>query len=209
MFGIHHLPLFILSGLMLNMLPGPDSLLVVTRSAAQGWRAGCAAAFGIGAGTMVHVISAVIGLSAMLATPIAFTAVKYVGAAYIFYTAISLLRSAPRPSPATLSNSRLSYRGIAAQGFFTDVLNPKGAMFFISFVPQFIDAGAPAKPLAFLLLGCIFNVNGVAWYVALAMFAAKARDRIQPAPQRARWLSFATAGLFVWIGVKLVLANPQ
>jgi threonine/homoserine/homoserine lactone efflux protein len=120
-----------------------------------------------------------------------------------------LLRILPRPAAATLSDSRPSYRSIAAQGFFTDVLNPKGALFFISFVPQFIVAGSPAKPLAFLILGCIFNANGVAWYAVLALFAAKARDRIQPTPQVARCLSCATAGLFIWIGVKLVLTNPQ
>jgi threonine/homoserine/homoserine lactone efflux protein len=208
-FGIHHLPLFIVSGLVLNMLPGPDSLLVVTRSAGQGWRAGLAAAFGIGAGTMVHVCCAAIGLSAMLATSTAFAAVKYVGSAYILYMAISFLRMSPRDASATVSGPPLPYRSIVAQGFLTDVLNPKGMLFFVSFVPQFIDAGAAARPWAFLILGCIFNVNGMAWYAALAVFTEKARDRIRPSTKATRWLSGAAAGLFIWIGARLALANPS
>src|SRR5690349_10510281 len=94
MFGIHDLPLFVLSGLLLNIMPGPDSLLIMTRSATQGWRAGCAAALGIGTGTLVHIVAAALGLSAVLATSAtAFTVVKLVGAAYILYMAIGLLRS--------------------------------------------------------------------------------------------------------------------
>ena len=93
MFGIHDLPLFIVSGLLLNIMPGPDSLLIMTRSATQGWRAGSAAALGIGAGTMVHILAAALGLSALLsASAAAFTAVKWIGAAYIIYVGIALLR---------------------------------------------------------------------------------------------------------------------
>ena len=83
MFGTHDLPLFIVSGLLLNMMPGPDSLLIATRSASQGWRAGSAAALGVGAGTFVHVFAAALGLSAVLATSAsAFGVVNYIGAAY-------------------------------------------------------------------------------------------------------------------------------
>jgi threonine/homoserine/homoserine lactone efflux protein len=208
-FGIHDLPFFILSGLLLNMFPGPDSLLVMTRSASQGWRAGCAAALGIGCGTMLHIFCAAIGLSAVLATCAAFTAVKYLGAGYIIFTAISLLRTAPPGTSPAVIAPPLPYRRIVMQGFLTDALNPKGALFFISFVPQFIDGAAPNKPLAFLILGGIFNANGVLWYMALACFAAKARKHLQPSPLIARWLQRATAGLFVGIGIKLAFAKPQ
>src|SRR3954464_6082833 len=93
MFGIHDLPLFVISGLLLNIMPGPDSLLIMTRSATQGWRAGFAATWGIGTGTLVHVCAAAIGLSAILATSAtAFMVVKYVGAAYILWMAFGLLR---------------------------------------------------------------------------------------------------------------------
>ncbi len=94
MFGTHDILLFIISGLLLNMVPGPDSVLIMARSATQGWRAGSAAALGIGSGTFVHIFAAAVGLSALLATSsTAFAVVKYIGAAYLLYVGISLIRS--------------------------------------------------------------------------------------------------------------------
>jgi threonine/homoserine/homoserine lactone efflux protein len=211
MLGIHDLPLFVLSGLLLNILPGPDSLLIMTRSATQGWRAGSAAALGIGAGTFVHIVAAALGLSAVLAaSSAAFTAVKLLGAAYILYMAIGLLRSRKRADgAATPALPRLPYRKIFAQGFLTNVLNPKVAVFFLAFVPQFIDADAPNKALAFIVLGCIFNFNGMLWCHSLALFTAQASRRIKLHPTASLWLSRATGGLFVWLGVKLALAKQH
>jgi threonine/homoserine/homoserine lactone efflux protein len=211
MLGIHDLALFVLSGLLLNIMPGPDSLLIMTRSATQGWRAGCAAALGIGTGTFVHIFAAALGLSAVLATSAAaFTAVKLLGAAYILYMAIGLLRSKRRTDSATLVTlPRLSYRKIFAQGFLTNVLNPKVAVFFLAFVPQFIDADAPNKALAFIVLGCIFNINGMLWCNSLALFTAQASRRIKLHPAASLWLNRATGGLFVWLGVKLALARQH
>jgi threonine/homoserine/homoserine lactone efflux protein len=144
MLGTQNLTLFIISGLLLNMAPGPDSLLIMSRSAAQGWRAGSAAALGIGAGTFVHILAAALGLSAVLATSsTAFAVVKYVGAAYLLYVGITLLltkskatsEATDEPTPLPL----LSYRRIFLQGFLTNILNPKVAVFFLAFVPQFIS----------------------------------------------------------------------
>jgi threonine/homoserine/homoserine lactone efflux protein len=183
----------------------------MTRSATQGWRAGCAAALGIGTGTFVHIFAAALGLSAVLATSAAaFTAVKLLGAAYILYMAIGLLRSKRRTdSAAPLALPRLSYRKIFAQGFLTNVLNPKVAVFFLAFVPQFIDADAPNKALAFIVLGCIFNINGMLWCNSLALFTAQASRRIKLHPAASLWLNRATGGLFVWLGVKLALARQH
>ncbi|SFG22774.1 Threonine/homoserine/homoserine lactone efflux protein [Duganella sp. CF458] len=216
MFGIHDLTLFVISGLLLNVMPGPDSLLIMARSATQGWRAGCAAALGIGAGTMVHIGAAALGLSAVLATSAtAFTVVKWVGAAYIVWCGIGMLRArlkrdaavgdatAPEAPPA------LPYRKIFAQGFLTNVLNPKVALFFLAFVPQFIDAGAANKPLAFLLLGCIFNFNGMLWCNGLAIFTAFASARLKVKPLVALWLNRVTGGLFIALGARLALAEQH
>lgn len=211
MFGIHDLTVFVISGLLLNIMPGPDSLLIMARSASQGWRAGSAAALGIGAGTFVHVFAAALGLSAVLATSAAaFTVVKLVGAAYILYMAFELLTS--RRGAATAAQPvvpALPYRTIFRQGFLTNVLNPKVALFFLAFVPQFIDAHAPSTALAFILLGCIFNVNGMLWCHALALFTATASARLQVDPRAALWLKRATGGLFVWIGLKLALSKQH
>jgi len=211
MFGIHDLPLFVVSGLLLNIMPGPDSLLIMTRSAGQGWRAGCTAAAGIGAGTMVHIFAAALGLSAVLATSAtAFTVVKLVGAAYILYMALGLLMSKKKDSATvTAALPALPYRKIFAQGFLTNVLNPKVAIFFLAFVPQFIGADASNKALAFIVLGCIFNFNGMLWCGALALTTAKASERLKLNPSVSLWLNRATGGLFVWLGVKLALSKQH
>ncbi len=210
MFGIHDLPLFIISGLLFNMMPGPDSLLIMTRSATQGWRAGVAATLGIGTGIMVHVLAAAVGLSAILATSAtAFTVVKYVGAAYILWMAFGLLRSKRAVPGEALAVPPLPYRRIFAQGLLTNVLNPKVALFFLAFVPQFIDAAAPDKALAFVILGCIFNFNGMLWCVSLALFTAFASARVKLNPTVVLWLNRLTGGLFVWLGIKLALSKQS
>jgi len=218
MFGIHDLTLFIVSGLLLNIMPGPDSLLIMARSATQGWRAGCAAALGIGAGTMVHVTAAAVGLSALLSTSaMAFSVVKWVGAAYIVYVGIGMLRARlkaaggdrPGAGEATAAPAAASYRRIFAQGFLTNVLNPKVALFFLAFVPQFISADAPNKALAFLILGCIFNFNGMLWCNGLAVFTAFASARLKVKPLVALWLNRITGGLFLALGARLALSEQH
>jgi threonine/homoserine/homoserine lactone efflux protein len=210
MFGIHDLSLFILSGLLLNIMPGPDSLLIMTRSATQGRRAGVAATMGIGTGTMVHVLAAAVGLSAILATSAtAFMIVKYIGAAYILYMAVGLLLSKRKGAAVAVAVPPLPYRKIYLQGLLTNVLNPKVAIFFLAFVPQFIDAGAANKPLAFIILGCIFNFNGILWSVALAVFTSMASARLKVSPGVSLWLNRVTGGLFVWLGIKLALSKQH
>ncbi|TWI60879.1 threonine/homoserine/homoserine lactone efflux protein [Pseudoduganella lurida] len=210
MFGIHDLALFIVSGLLLNIMPGPDTLLIMARSATQGWRAGVAASLGIGTGTLVHVLAAALGLSALLATSAAaFNVVKWVGAAYIVWCGIGMLRArlkqsddVPLPPPAPLP-----LRRIYAQGFLTNILNPKVALFFLAFVPQFIDADAPNKPLAFIVLGLIFDFNGMLWCHGLALFTAFASARLKVKPLVALWLNRVTGSLFLVLGARLALAD--
>ncbi|MGV7210714.1 LysE family translocator [Oxalobacteraceae bacterium A2-2] len=213
MFGIHDLPLFIISGLLLNIMPGPDSLLIMARSATQGWRAGCAAALGIGSGTMVHILAAALGLSALLsASAAAFAVVKWVGAAYIVYVGVGMLRSRLRdqaPEADAPAPSNLPYGRIYLQGFLTNVLNPKVALFFLAFVPQFISADSSSKPLAFILLGCIFNFNGMLWCNGLAVFTAFASARLKVQPLVALWLKRVTGGLFLALGARLALSEQH
>jgi threonine/homoserine/homoserine lactone efflux protein len=212
MFGIHDLPLFILSGLLLNITPGPDSLYIVGRSATQGWRAGATAAFGIGTGTLVHVLAAAFGLSAILATSAAaFTVVKMVGAAYLLYVGISLLRSHTKPTSeaTTQTIAPASLKQIFSQGFLTNVLNPKVALFFLAFVPQFIDPAAANKPLAFVILGAIFDFNGMLWCNFLAWTAATASARLKGNAKLGNILNRACGCLFVGLGIKLVFAKQN
>lgn len=210
MLGIQDLPLFVVAGVLLNLTPGPDSLLVMTRSAAQGWRAGSAAAFGICAGTFVHILGAALGLSALLATSsVAFAVVKYVGAAYLVYVGCSLLFSRTRQTEhvAATSSTQLRYRQIFLQGFLTNVLNPKVALFFLAFVPQFILPQAPDKAAAFVALGVIFNTTGTIWCHVLAFTTAFASQKLRASQRVAAWLNRAIGAMFVSFGIRLALAQ--
>ena len=207
MLGIHDLALFVVSGLLLNMMPGPDSLLIMLRSGSQGWRAGSVAALGIGTGTMVHVLAAALGLSALLsASAELFTVIKLMGALYLVYLGISLLRQGTSSSVASepaVSLPALSYGRIFRQGLLTNVLNPKVALFFLAFVPQFIAPDAPQKALAFIVLGCIFNINGMIWCHLLAFSTAYASRKVRLPARLGRWLNRLMGGLFVGLGIKL------
>jgi RhtB (resistance to homoserine/threonine) family protein len=206
MFGIHDLALFVVSGLLLNMMPGPDSLLIMLRSGSQGWRAGSAAALGIGTGTMIHVLAAALGLSALLsASAELFTVIKLAGALYLVYLGVSLFRqpAANSTAGAAVTLPALSYGRIYRQGVLTNVLNPKVALFFLAFVPQFIAPDAPDKALAFILLGCIFNLNGMIWCHLLVFSTAYARNKVKLPARIGRWLNRGIGTLFVGLGIKL------
>jgi threonine/homoserine/homoserine lactone efflux protein len=209
MFGTHDFLLFVAAGVLLNITPGPDMLYIIGRSTAQGWRSGAAAALGIGAGCFVHIAAAALGLSAVLAaSATAFTLLKIIGAAYLVYVGISLIRSS-RSSPAaapTVAFAPTTLRTVFVQGFLTNVLNPKVALFFLAFLPQFINADAPSKPLAFLFLGAVFNFNGTLWNLLVAWSAARfalamGRNKL------ATWFNRCIGGLFVYLGVRLVFAK--
>jgi threonine/homoserine/homoserine lactone efflux protein len=211
MAGTQHLWLFIVSGLLLNITPGPDSLFIMARSATQGWRAGFVACWGIGSGTGVHVFAAALGLSALLAaSATAFALVKIVGAAYLVWIGVGMLRQrrAGAIAPGVDAAPRVvAYVDIFRQGFLTNVLNPKVALFFLAFVPQFIAPDAPSKPLAFILLGVIFDVNGMLWCHALALFTAFASSRLSVGASVGRWLNCGIGAIFVALGAKLALAS--
>lgn len=207
MLGTHDLALFVISGLLLNITPGADSLYIATRSASQGVRAGFAAVLGIGLGCCVHVVAAALGLSAVLATSAAaFTVVKLAGAAYLVYVGLSLLRTRPAPQQSPSGVVAAPWKTVVAQGFLTNVLNPKVALFFLAFVPQFILPSAANKPLAFLFLGSIFAVNGVLWCLFLAWAAARV-GALGVGRRSALWFSRGVGALFVALGLRLALAE--
>jgi threonine/homoserine/homoserine lactone efflux protein len=209
MLGTHDLLLFVASGVLLNITPGPDMLYVVARSTAQGARAGAAAAFGIAAGCAVHIMAAAFGLSAVIAaSATAFTVLKVLGAIYLVYVGLSLIfgsRTSPTAkASATFAPARL--RTIFVQGFLTNALNPKVALFFLALLPQFIDADAPSKPLGFLFLGAIFNVNGTLWNLLVAWCAARFGAGVDRT-RLALWLNRCIGGVFVYIGIRIAFAK--
>jgi threonine/homoserine/homoserine lactone efflux protein len=210
--GTHDLWLFVLSGLLLNVTPGPDTLYIVGRSTTQGARAGAVAALGIGAGALVHVCAAALGLSAILAASAsAFTVVKFAGAAYLVYVGIALIRSKSTlgTSPARGAEGRSRLRGIFFQGFLTNVLNPKVAIFFLAFLPQFVLTEAPSKPLAFLFLGVIFDINGTIWNLFVAWSTARISGRLAAGQYLKLWFNRCVGGLFILVGIRLALTHER
>jgi len=209
MLGIQDIALFIAAGLLLNITPGPDIAYIVGRSVQLGWRGGAAAALGIGAGCLVHIVAAAVGLSALLATSsAAFVAVKYAGAAYLCYVGVQMLLARDRSHGAKQPEEISTTRAVFWQGALTNALNPKVALFFLAFLPQFVAASAPNKPLAFLLLGVLFNVNGTIWNLGVAAFAAKI-GRAFGSSTLSAWINRALGGLFVYLGVRLALLESR
>jgi len=207
MVGTHDLWLFVLSGLLLNITPGPDTLYIVARSTTQGFRGGAMAAMGIGAGALVHIFAAALGLSAILAaSATAFTVVKIAGALYLLYVGISLLRSRA-DTLATSRVERADLKTVFMQGFLTNVLNPKVALFFLALLPQFVDAEAPSKPLAFLFLGVIFDVNATLWNLFVAWSAARVTRGLAKGAALRPWLNRSIGALLVYLAARLALSR--
>lgn len=211
MFGIENLFLFVVSGILLNLIPGPDSLLIVGRAATQGFKAGSAAALGVGSGTFVHIVAATFGLSAILATSsIAFTVVKVCGAVYLIYMAISIFRdSAGTGEISDIKPAKASLRRVYAQGLITNLFNPKVAIFFLAFMPQFISESSDNKALAFLFLGLIFNLNAMIWCHFIAWVSSTTSRKLAVSKSVRKWLLRVTAGLFGMLGLRLLVSSQS
>jgi threonine/homoserine/homoserine lactone efflux protein len=209
MMGIHDLALFIAAGLLLNVTPGPDMAYIAARGAAGGFRAGMAATLGITAGCVVHTLAAAAGLSVLLATSAAaFTVVKWCGAAYLLYAGVRLVAASVRPSRDGPRHGSPPPEAAPASKIFREalvinVLNPKVALFFLAFLPQFIAADAPAKGLAFIALGCLFNFNSLFVNVPVVWLAARAGRRVHRHAVAARWLTGTVGALFVLLAARL------
>lgn len=210
----HHLLLFIVAGILLNLTPGPDVLYIVTNSLRSGVKAGVVAALGINAGCFIHIFAAALGVSALLAaSAVAFTALKWLGAAYLVWIGAKLLVArAPDPGQdlraIALSQPAVPLSSVFFGGFLTNALNPKVAIFFLAFVPQFIAPDADHKALAFIELGSLFNVNSVfvnmGWAWAAAWMAT--RRSVQAGMH---WLDRVAGAMFIAFGFKLALSdNP-
>lgn len=211
---LQHVLMFIVAGWLLNLTPGPDVLYIVTNALRSGTRAGVIAGLGITAGCFVHIVAAAVGLSALLAaSATAFTILKWLGAAYLLWVGSKLLMARP-PQDTTdvvaLARSRpdMPLRAIFMGGFWTNVLNPKVALFFLAFVPQFVAPDVENKVLAFLALGTLFNLNSIpvnsGWALAAGWMAQ--RQGIQ---RGMHWLDRVAGAMFIAFGLKLALSeNP-
>jgi threonine/homoserine/homoserine lactone efflux protein len=207
MFGTQHLALFVTSGILLNLTPGQDTMYIVGRSISQGRRAGLLSVAGISSGTVVHTLAAAFGLSAILAASAqAYLAVKLAGAAYLVYLGVRMILD----RSSTLTPGRFDSEPawtIFRAGFVTNLLNPKVALFFMAFLPQFVDPAASSKTLAFLFLGAVFIFNGTLWCLVLAFGASAMSRRLREAPSTIVLIRRATGALFVGLGVRLAVSK--
>ncbi|MDP1647553.1 MAG: LysE family translocator [Rubrivivax sp.] len=216
--GPGELALFAAAVAVLNATPGVDFLLTVTRTLQGGARAGMAAALGISTGCVLHALAAAFGLAALLALhPAAFTAIQWAGAAWLGWLGIGLLRQAWRRRPANAAGDVAAAPAAPAApvrplwlefrtGLLTNLLNPKVALFFLAFLPQFVPAGAPSKTAAFLLLGAWFALQGTLFLVLLVLLAARL-SRWQATAAARRALGTLGGLLFVALALRLLGAR--
>jgi RhtB (resistance to homoserine/threonine) family protein len=208
MFGIHDFGLFLAAGVLLNLTPGPDTAYILSRAVAQGRGAGIASALGIGVGSIFHTCAAALGLSAILATSaLAFGAIKFLGGAYLIFLGAKMIIDRSKPSGRPPNFRRCTNAAAFRQGALTNILNPKVALFFLAFLPQFIDPASTIKVLAFLSLGLTFVTTGTVWCLVLAWFASAFSKRLHANPTIERWVNRTAGALFIFLGIRLATAK--
>jgi threonine/homoserine/homoserine lactone efflux protein len=194
------LALFVAAAMLLFIVPGPAVLYIVTRSLSQGRTAGMVSVLGIHLGSVVHIAAAVLGLSALVATSAtAFTALRWAGAAYLVYLGVRTIRSSDdlfAPGPA----QGASYRRIFTQGAIVNILNPKTALFFLAFVPQFIDPAAGNTTAQILVLGVAFILAGLLSDGMYALLAGTIGDRLARRPLWQRKSRYAAGAIYIALG---------
>ncbi|AYQ39930.1 lysine transporter LysE [Burkholderia aenigmatica] len=210
MFGITHFGFFVLAVFLLNVTPGPDTAYIVGRSVAQGRGAGLMSALGISAGCCVHALACAFGLTALLAaSAAAFTVIKLVGAAYLIYLGVRMIiaKQAAEPSGTAAAQAAKPLRQLFMQGFWTNVLNPKVVLFFVSFFPQFVAADSPHKAWAFLTLGGVFVAMSTVWTSLVAWVAGSVTARFSGKPGVKKWLDRTVGSAFVGLGLRLAASQ--
>ena len=208
--NIHDFWLFAFAALMLNITPGNDMLFVITRSAGQGVKAGIICSLGIMVGCMVHIIAAVIGLSAIIASSaVAFNIIKYVGAAYLIYLGVKSLISKRRSFEIDNNIQQLPYKKLFWQGVITNVLNPKVALFFLAFLPQFIDMHSGNSQWQILFLGIWFDVSGTIVNILVAMLFGKIGSWLSHSPRFIQWQERFTGAILIALGIKVALSSRK
>ena len=204
-----HLAAFIVAGLLLNLTPGPDVLYIVARSTSQGRWAGIVSALGVGAGCLVHIAAAALGLSAlMMKLPVVYQVVRWGGALYLVWLGVRAWRQ-PGGIGELGGLSRQPLPRIFAQGLITNALNPKVALFFVAFLPQFTDPARGGLALQFVLLGLLFDVNGTLVNIGYAVLASRLGDWLRTRYRATRLLHRLTGGLFVGLGVRLMVGQRR
>ncbi|WP_347861984.1 LysE family translocator [Salimicrobium sp. PL1-032A] len=209
MIDIINIEAFILASILLNLTPGTDTMYIVSRSASQGLGAGAYSALGISAGIIVHTLLAALGLSVLLMqSAFLFTIVKIIGALHLGYLGLRMLLIKKKATGEETTIPEQSNRKVFIQGMITNVTNPKVAIFFLAFLPQFVqaDTGVTAS-LSFLTLGLIFTTTGTIWFFITALLASATTTKLRGASRGGQILNKVTGFVFIAMGIQLLYAK--
>lgn len=201
-----NLPLFVIAAIALILTPGPDTLYIIARSTGQGRKSGIISAFGISTGLLIHTLTATIGLSSLLMTSaIAYNTIKYLGAAYLIYLGILTLTQKSKNNPLK-QTAKANLKTTFFQGFLSNLLNPKVALFYLAFLPQFVNGDRGNIPLQIFALGLIHILLSILWLILIALIASTASTWLQ---KRSRFQQWLTGSIFISLGAKLAIPETR
>ena len=209
MLGIENFIVFVGAGILLNLYPGPDTLYIVGRSISQGRTAGVLAVLGISTGALFHTALGALGFSVILATSAyAFMIIKFLGALYLIIQGIRMIMEKGKNNLKSNGEVKTLQRfKIYRQGAITNILNPKVALFFLAFIPQFISGNSPNKTLSFILLGFVFITTGTLWCLIVAVFSSFISQKLRSSPLISRWLLKINGVLYICLGLRLAISQ--
>lgn len=210
MFGIEHFLTFVVSAFIFIMAPGIDTIFVLNKSISQGRQSGIYAALGVNSGVLVHTLFASLGLSLIIAqSALAFSIVKYAGAAYLFYLGITKLVTKKHTIALDTASGKEkeSRKKSYVSGTLTNVLNPKVALFFMAFFPQFIRPEAINSPLPFIVLGTTYATIGILWFMILTLFTSTFSDKLMSNRNFSKWIDKVSGTAYILLGMKIALVK--
>jgi threonine/homoserine/homoserine lactone efflux protein len=207
--GIHDFTAFLIAGILLNLLPGNDTIYILSRTIGQGKKAGLFSVFGIATGSLIHTTLAAFGLSLIIVKSILlFNILRFAGAAYLIYLGIRMLLLKNQKFNTVSVKNKPGYV-IYYQAVITNVLNPKVALFFISFLPQFIDPGYSKPYISFLLLGLTFTATGTLWCIILTLFATAISVSLKKNTSLAGIIDKVCGLTLVGLGIKIAFTKKN
>jgi threonine/homoserine/homoserine lactone efflux protein len=205
MFGIINYKIFILSSILLNLTPGADTIYILGKGISKGRKAAIISALGISTGCLIHTLLAGFGLSIILSKSlIAFNIIKICGATYLIYLGIISFKSNNFNMDESNRDNKSSPKKIFIEGILTNVLNPKVALFFLSFLPQFIIQNNEYGTIPFLILGFTFVTTGSIWCMILALTSSTLTKKLKANPKSSYFLNRITGTIFISLGLKLI-----
>jgi RhtB (resistance to homoserine/threonine) family protein len=207
--GVENFLSFIITALIFIMTPGIDTIFILNKSIGQGRRAGIYSTLGINTGVLVHTIFAALGLSLIVAkSAFAFMVLKYLGAAYLIYLGITKIISKTNIVHTAVAEQTLhTNKQNFISGLITNVLNPKVALFFLAFFPQFINPKLINTPAPFIILGLTYALLGVLWFLVVALFSAAFARKFTDNPKMSKWMNTASGVVFIMMGIKIAFSK--